>query len=327
LGERLGTSVVESGKCSFCEQNAKWTGGNPFLRIDCPCCGVYGLSAFADTMLRRWQYPIEAWASASYQIRRISDRNGPPMTDASIKEMLARPLPKPAEAMDDVVVRLATQSRWPGDTFRIAWPYFAAVFGAVDKNAFLFYLNWLEQTGWVEGIRTDTLEAACMVDARLTPGGWEHFRLLTTSGIYSRKAFMAMAFGQAELDSVFTNYFVPAVALAGFDLQRASDGQTAGLIDDLMRIRIRTSRFVVCDLTHLNRGAYWEAGFAEGLDKPVIYTCREDVFKDTDATKRPHFDTNHLSHVLWTPEDLPGAAERLKAMVRATLPAESNLND
>jgi len=32
-----------------------------------------------------------------------------------------------------------------------------------------------------------------------------------------------------------------------------------------MRLEIRRSRFAVVDLTHGNRGAYWEAGFAEGL--------------------------------------------------------------
>jgi nucleoside 2-deoxyribosyltransferase len=45
-------------------------------------------------------------------------------------------------------------------------------------------------------------------------------------------------------------------------------------IDDQMRVALRTSRFVVADLTRGNRGAYWEAGFAEGLGRPVIYTCR-----------------------------------------------------
>ena len=31
--------------------------------------------------------------------------------------------------------------------------------------------------------------------------------------------------------------------------------------------------------THGDPGAYWEAGFAEGLGKPVIYTCEKDDFR------------------------------------------------
>jgi nucleoside 2-deoxyribosyltransferase len=63
------------------------------------------------------------------------------------------------------------------------------------------------------------------------------------------------------------------VAATGFILRRLDDEPKAGLIDDRMRAEIQASRFVIVDLTHMNRGAYWEAGYAEGLGKPVIYTC------------------------------------------------------
>jgi len=36
----------------------------------------------------------------------------------------------------------------------------------------------------------------------------------------------------------------------------------------------------------MNPGAYWEAGYAEGLGKPVIYTCEEAKFVEAS-----HFDT------------------------------------
>ena len=38
---------------------------------------------------------------------------------------------------------------------------------------------------------------------------------------------------------------------------------------------VRDAAFVISDLTHDNSGAYWEAGYAEGLGKPVIYICEE----------------------------------------------------
>ena len=72
-----------------------------------------------------------------------------------------------------------------------------------------------------------------------------------------------------------------------------------------------------------NRGAYWEAGFAEGIGRPVIYTCRQDVRTSTDKDTRPHFDAAHQAIVAWDPADpAPGLAE-LKAMIHATLPAEA----
>jgi hypothetical protein len=95
------------------------------------------------------------------------------------------------------------------------------------------------------------------------------------------------------------------------------------LIDDQMRVALRTARFVIADLTHGSHGAYWEAGFAEGLGRPVIYTCRKDEWKSGAS----HFDTNHLNTIEWDPENLQGAATRLTAMIRATLPAEAKMTD
>ncbi len=71
---------------------------------------------------------------------------------------------------------------------------------------------------------------------------------------------------------------------------------------------------MIADLTHANNGVYWETGYAEGLQKPVIYTCREDAFGEI------HFDTNHLLTVKWSPGNEADAADRLKATIRATLP-------
>ena len=97
----------------------------------------------------------------------------------------------------------------------------------------------------------------------------------------------------------------------------------AGLIDDRLRVEIRTSRFLIADLTHENAGAYWEAGFAEGLGKPVIYTCEKSKFD----TAKTHFDTNHHLTVFWSTDEFPSFEEKLKATIRATVPDEAILQD
>ena len=53
---------------------------------------------------------------------------------------------------------------------------------------------------------------------------------------------------------------------------------------------------MLVDLTHDNSGAYWEAGYAEGLGKPVIYICEQTKF---DSAKT-HFDTNHSTTIMWS---------------------------
>ncbi len=132
-----------------------------------------------------------------------------------------------------------------------------------------------------------------------------------------------MQFGDPQLDTIYQEHFKAAVKSTGFDLKRLDEGQPAGLIDDRLRVEIRQARFLIADLSHHNRGAYWEAGFAEGLGKPVIYTCRKDAF-DEGGT---HFDTNHHLTVIWDPDNLGEAAEKLKATIRATLPGDAKLED
>jgi hypothetical protein len=134
---------------------------------------------------------------------------------------------------------------------------------------------------------------------------------------------MAMEYGNAELDKIVENIFKPAVKQTGFDLFKLPDRPKAGLIDDRLRVEIQTSRFLIADLTHDNLGAYWEAGYAEGLGKPVIYTCEKSKFEKDP----PHFDTNHYLTVKWDGENPKEAAEELKATIRATLPSEAKLTD
>jgi nucleoside 2-deoxyribosyltransferase len=73
--------------------------------------------------------------------------------------------------------------------------------------------------------------------------------------------------------------------------------------------------FVLVDLTHDNSGAYWEAGYAEGLGKPVIYICEQSKF---DAVKT-HFDTNHCTTVMWKADEPAVFTEQLVATLRRSL--------
>jgi len=111
--------------------------------------------------------------------------------------------------------------------------------------------------------------------------------------------------------------------MTGFELRILTDGQGAGLIDNQIRAAIRRAAFVIADLSHDNNGAYFEAGFAEGIGLHVIYTCRADIFKE----KKTHFDTNHMVTIPWDPLDMPAAAEQLKNMIRATLPTKAQMSD
>jgi hypothetical protein len=185
-------------------------------------------------------------------------------------------------------------------------------------------LTWLLRQDAVKNL----LEGFCTgspktMEFRLNMAGWQRYETPKHAQVESRAAFMAMQFGDAEFNRVVNECFKLAVEATGFELRLLTDGQPAGLIDDQLRVALRTARFVIADLTHANNGAYWEAGFAEGLGRPVIYTCRK---QEWDANKS-HFDTNHLNTIIWYRENLWDAETRLTATIRATRPAEAKMTD
>jgi nucleoside 2-deoxyribosyltransferase len=137
------------------------------------------------------------------------------------------------------------------------------------------------------------------------------------------RAFMAMAFNAPDVEEALTQCFRPAAERAGLSLNKLTDAQGAGLIDNQIRAAIRSARLVIADLSTDNNGAYFEAGFAEGLRVPVIYTCRADKFRE----KKTHFDTNHMKTVPWDLSDLKRAENDLVGTIRNTLPDVAKMVD
>ena len=149
----------------------------------------------------------------------------------------------------------------------------------------------------------------------LTLAGWEQYEAEKHGKFEGNYGFIAMQFGENDLDKCVEDFVKPVVEGIGYALVDMNDIAQAGVIDNIMRVKIRASAFVIADLTHDNSGAYWEAGYAEGLDKPVIYICNKSKF-EKDKT---HFDTNHCTTVLWSIDD-PNAFKRdLKATLQRSL--------
>ena len=229
------------------------------------------------------------------------------------------PLPTPLEQIDNLILWLGQNQDGPAGAIAIDPEAMSALAGALIAPD-----NQTANLGWLlSQPKAKEYFESRPNGMRLTLSGWERFQQLITAKVESRFAFMAMKFCDPELDQVFENCLAPAVDQAGFELKRLSDGQAAGLIDDQMRVRLRTCRFVIADLTHGNNGAYWEAGFAEGLGRPVIYTCKRSVWEDEKT--RPHFDTSHLVTIIWDPENLAVARDRLAATIQATLPGGARM--
>ena len=124
-----------------------------------------------------------------------------------------------------------------------------------------------------------------------------------------------MKFGDPDLDPFVNNVIKPAVKEIGYDLVDMRDVARAGVIDNIMRTQIGDSAFVIVDLTHDNSGAYWEAGYAEGLGKPDVYICERAKFEEAST----HFDTNHCTTIPWSKDDPEQFRNELIATLRRSL--------
>jgi hypothetical protein len=330
-------NLVRDGVCPFCDLDLSGKGAIPLVmqnslaRVDCPVCGSYDISGAACDAVPHWELSDQKRAAIAFTIRRMTDRPERARLSLEVLRQVrdTAVLPRPERLLDEAVLWLGRHSEHVGQLFAVDYPEYRSVLGVWNVAAFNFMTESLAKSPYVSALRSKGMGDAPLPlsGCYLTPAGWRRYTELSRHYAESRYGFMAMKYGDSELDTIVKDHFATEVRKTDFDLRRLDEGQPAGLIDDQLRVLIRTSRFLVCDLTHGNKGAYWEAGFAEGLGKPVIYTCRRDVFDDRENPNHPHFDTNHMVTVIWESADPAAAAKRLKDTIRATLPGEARLMD
>ena len=299
--------------------------GRDANQFACPRCGSFILSGTLIAMLpNTLAAHSDAAAKLSHALRRAQEANREvEFTTATISEVMKRPLPRPQEQADLLIRWFAHNLSGPGEVVDISPLTHSGIVGARSPDGFALILDHLFSVGLLAGHQRKAMGIQGEASATLSFRGWDYYEKLAKGGTAYRKAFMAMKFGDAILEGMLINGFKPAAAKAGFDLFKLDDIPKAGLIDDRMRVEIQAADFMVADLTHDNLGAYWEAGYAEGLGKPVIYTCERSKF---EATKT-HFDTNHHLTIVWDAASPEVACESLKATIRATLPQLAKQTD
>jgi hypothetical protein len=314
-----------SDKCPVCSNELlsppRKVFGTSGQIFSCPNCGRFELDF--ESIINLTRGAVEEAASLallSHKIRSMGrDSEVPKVSQGLIETFLKTSrLPGPLEQVNNLLLWLGDSSSF-GQLFTLSPTAHTAVAGALNRDNFVALVSAMAERGIIRG---DSAFGGGFV-GQLTLDGWQAYAEVKRGQQQSRRAFMAMPYGCESVDAMFSACFKPAVAETGFELFRLDDAAPAGPIDDRLRVEIRRSRFLIADLTGDNNGAYWEAGFAEGLGKPVIYTCEAGYFK----THGTHFDTNHHLTVRWREEEPGSAAETLKATIRATLPAEAVMQD
>ena len=203
------------------------------------------------------------------------------------------------ERLDNVILRMAKTE--PGTATDLLPLELRATIGTESDDGALWALRQARALDYLEADESHP----GTFKATLTAEGWQRHAELMRDGAASRHAFMAMKFNDPDLDRVYWEHFKPAVMATGFDLRRADEGhKAAGLIDNRMRVEIRTSRFLLCDLSHGNAGAYWEARSRKALGARsclpaderlsttrtilIIRTSTQPTSRSSDGTWKTH---------------------------------------
>lgn len=309
--------------CPLCNSAANGLNvGFQWRVVDCSLCGDFRLSNdAADEVTLPFQEPKKL-GLVRHLLFSLQKQHQRPTLDANFfKALDERSLPTPAVACDNLIKWFAGRldRRLGANIFcDYASKKLSAEIGLVDNNDLRWIVISLQQRNLLQGAPANT-----GFYGNLTVTGWERFEELQRAHISSNYAFFARKFKNDALDELVESCLRPAVEQTGFELRTVT--QKAGLIDAIIEDEIRRCKFLLADLSDDNAGAYWEAGFAEGLGKPVIYICREKT-EDEEEIKT-HFDTDHRHTVRWDLSSLDFTTKQLKAVIRNTLLGDAKQDD
>ena len=200
------------------------------------------------------------------------------------------------------LLALIAQRTRPGTSTKIL-EVDAPLLDCLDDLELTYLLNTQVELGYIEQVHGPQT-------ARLKAKGWEQIQAAIVNGIPG-KCFVAMSFDESLAEPYDHGIYLAVKTDCKMDPLRIDRVHHNEKICDKLIAEIRTSHFLIADVTLQRAGVYFEAGFAMGLGRPVIWTCRQDDMKNV------HFDTRQYSHVVWTdPYDLrTKLADRIKATI------------
>lgn len=201
-----------------------------------------------------------------------------------------------SDRLDESLINLAKLSKFPGDPVYVRETDKSLFFvQSVHLMEMKYIANQLFQDELIEISKQSALDFPAYVT--VTVKGWNRIAELEKGReADAKQAFVAMSFSP-KMDSAYKNAITKAIKEAGYQPIRIDEVEHNNDITDEIIVKIRQSKFVIADFTGHRGGVYFEAGYAVGLGKTVIWTCKDEDFKDI------HFDTRQFSHIKWSTEE------------------------
>ena len=285
----------EKQKCPVCNRVVtQYEGEDPLnllYFVNCPQCGKYRIQDRLNpfSIDKEKSYLISAW------IREQNERDKKPeITTDALERLRKIPNPTVSEKQLFLMKALERRTEYPGARVDVTSPAFIAFAWCKNLQELIFYLESLEERGLLKiTLRSDQIPVRQVM---ITAKGWDFLEANRHKGREdSKKVFIAMWFDKS-MDSAFDAIY-DAVKEIKYEPVRMDRVEHIDKIDDKIIAEIKSSKFLIADLTKHINGVYYEAGFAQGRNIPVIWCVRKDNLN------RAHFDIRQFNCIVWNDEE------------------------
>jgi nucleoside 2-deoxyribosyltransferase len=211
----------------------------------------------------------------------------------------------PLEILDRVLLNLSRKVKHPSESIRIDEGV-KELFFSNDINGIMYIIRQLANQEYITPI------SSTPNNIFIESNGWRRIdELRKKPAGLAEQVFVAMWF-----DNKVDNYFNEGIQKAveesiKYKVVRVDLVEHNNKICDQIIAEINKSKLLIADFTGNRGGVYFEAGYAQGLGIPVIWTVHKDWID------KLHFDTRQYNHIVY--ENEADLYKKLKARIEATI--------
>jgi hypothetical protein len=315
-------NMTDRETCCLCRENeaigrpTRRDGTRDVFDVRCRVCGSFEVShSVLDDLDRQGGVPVLTRRVLSTYVR--THWEGTHLPFLIMSDHLADPAEKLAfrfmtvlDRIDSLVRFLAERSPSLGfkvDVHRHDWP----LFHALNGDEFGQIVAHLRDTRMIDvHVGWQAAKTIAPAEISLTVEGWKRATVLREQK-KPGQAFIAAWFDD-ELKEARDAIWATLEDDCRYAPKMADRPQSNEKICDHIMALIRQSGLVVVDVSGQRPNVYYEAGFAQGLGIPVIWTCRKS------EEDKVHFDTRQYPHIFW--KDIPDLKRQLKDKVQGCHP-------
>lgn len=265
---------------------------NGYKTVNCSKCGNFQLNEdVIQTYNYIFYYKLACW------IREQNDYfgNSPKINKEMIENLLNIKDKKIKEKFDLMMnyLNLLNDSRWLDENILVkCWMKNTNDLDLLIKKAIKDNLIEAQEGKLV------TREYQYPSFKNLTFDGLEYVENLKNPNQSSKNIFVAFNF-EDDLNEVFNVHLNKAITENGFNyvVVNQDNVEHNKSINDEIIVKLKSSRIVIADFTNHRNSVYFEAGFAMGMNIPIIWTCQDGHDKEMS------FDTRQFPHIIWKNKD------------------------